>query len=446
MSFVSLAFASLFALVFSWRLLVGRNGNEVAYLGGLLAASLVFYAWHVPAYLALLLLSTIVDFEVGRRLPEATNRKRLVVASVCTNLGLLAFFKYTNFFVTLAGGDPLLALVLPMGISFYTFQSMSYTIDIYRGTLTPCASFWRFLLFVGFFPQLVAGPIVRAQDFLYQIARRRRLNAKVASAGAHLIIRGLFLKVVLADNIAPYVDQYWAGGATGAIAPLGLALLFAGQIFADFAGYSSIARGLALMLGFRLPRNFDSPYIAGSFSNFWARWHITLSQWLRDYLYVSLGGNRVGKVRTYVNLMLVMLLGGLWHGAAMTFVVWGALHGTALALERLLGLNRVKGAAALPWWLVVQAVVLVTWIFFRATDVGQGVAFLQNLGALDFGPLLPAFVFLVPLIGMHLRTWAVERGLVRDVSPLEKGLWAGAMLYALLTWYGRGSAFIYFQF
>src|SRR5690606_21808832 len=221
--------------------------------------------------------------------------------------------------------------------------------------------------------QLVAGPIVRAMEFLPQMPRPRRIRAAAWYEGGWLIISGFFLKMVCADNLAVYVDEHWdAGtdpGATSAFA-LWLALMFSGQIFADFAGYSNIARGVAYLLGYRLPINFNAPYLAASFKNFWERWHMTLSRWLRDYLYVSLGGNRKGGVRTYFNLMLVMLLGGLWHGAAYTFIVWGALHGAALALERMLGLHRDKsGLAGIPvrlaWFVVVQAVVLMAWIVFR---------------------------------------------------------------------------------
>ncbi len=217
-----------------------------------------------------------------------------------------------------------------MGISFYTFQTLSYTIDVYRGELAPVRSFWQFILFISFFPQLVAGPIVRASEFLPQMARPRRLRLRVFYEGVWLVIGGLFLKMVCADNLAAYVDEHWhRGSAAGgdATMSLWLGVMFSGQIFADFCGYSTIARGLGYLLGYRFPLNFDAPYIAATFKNFWERWHITLSRWLRDYLYVPLGGNRGSRARTYVNLLTVMLLGGLWHGAAYTYIVWGAIHG-----------------------------------------------------------------------------------------------------------------------
>jgi alginate O-acetyltransferase complex protein AlgI len=346
-----------------------------------------------------------------------------------------------------------------MGISFYTFQSMSYTIDVYRGHLKAIHRFWPFFLFISFFPQLVAGPIVRAVEFLPQMPRPRRLRPRVAYEGAWLMITGFFLKMVCADNIAGIVDAHWAQGyERGASAPtlVVLTLLFSGQIFCDFAGYSNIARGLALLLGYRLPVNFKAPYIAGSFKNFWERWHITLSSWLRDYLYVSLGGNRVSKGRTYVNLMLVMLLGGLWHGAAWTFVAWGALHGASLAVERALGLERrTSGAWGLArraaWFLVVQVVVLVTWILFRSSSIGGAWQFLLNILAWSSPAAVPAeivraTIFLLPVLGLHVWRWLEERGALAPLAMVPRAALAGAMAAAIVMAYGSTNAFIYFQF
>jgi D-alanyl-lipoteichoic acid acyltransferase DltB (MBOAT superfamily) len=348
---------ALFLVVYAGRLLIGRRKTETPYVALLLLASCAFYAWHVPAYLLVMLTSTVIDYFAALwmvRLPERSARRRLLLAaSLVANLGMLGFFKYAGFATESIGrvlgllglGLPVgtLDVVLPIGISFYTFQSMSYTIDVYRGQLRPTRDFTRFLLYVCFFPQLVAGPIVRARDFLYQFARRRQLSLQTFNAGLYLIVRGYFLKVVCANNIAVCVDRYWDAGWQGALnspALLLLAILFSFQIFCDFEGYSSIARGLANLLGFRLPLNFNNPYLATSFKNFWQRWHITLSQWLRDYLYLPLGGNRGGRWRTLTNLMIVMLLAGLWHGAAFHFVAWGGIHGAALVVERLLGLER----------------------------------------------------------------------------------------------------------
>jgi D-alanyl-lipoteichoic acid acyltransferase DltB (MBOAT superfamily) len=385
-------------------------------------------------------------------------------------MGVLGFFKYTNFalgsverFFHEAGVGtadlPRLDLVLPMGISFYTFQSMSYTIDVYRGKIVPIRSFWRFFLYVSFFPQLVAGPIVRARDFLYQIDRRRRVRAGVIMEGGFLMIRGFFLKMVVADNLAIVVDEYWVSAcAPDASSLLSLIVLciFSCQIFADFAGYSSIARGAAYMMGFRVPVNFNCPYIASTFKEFWTRWHISLSTWLRDYLYFSLGGNRKSRLRTYVNLMIVMLLGGLWHGAAMTFVIWGAMHGTALVIERLLGLERLheqpgRRMLKVAWALVVQCTVLATWAFFRAQWTGEGLTLIRRIAAFDFARLndtMPflALLFVVPIIAMHARAWLADRSHVPHAGAYEKAIWAGIMLVAILTAYGKDNAFIYFQF
>lgn len=513
MSFVSWAFAALFLVVFAARLTIGRYKTEAPFMALLLVSSLVFYAWHVPVYVLILLWSATVDYTVGRllaRTPMAETRRRrfILVASLVTNLGLLGFYKYGAFTLraaedlgVLLGLDvrtPDLKLLLPMGISFYTFQSLSYTIDVYRGVIPAADNFGKFLLFITFFPQLVAGPIARASEFLPQLPRRRRLRLVVFYEGVWLIVCGFFLKMVCADNLAAYVNEHWAQGyaeSTNASFTLWLSLMFSGQILADFAGYSSIAQGLALLLGYRLPLNFNAPYIATSLKNFWERWHITLSRWLRDYLYLPLGGNRGSRARTYVNLMLVMILGGLWHGAHYTFLAWGALHGIALAVERALGLHSNPGAGGtqrtrpglasgagrtqstrlglvagtdgpqrtLPgqtwrsvrgvrtaWFLVVQLVVLIAWIFFRSETFGGAAAFIGNLAQFDFGPLpswaLAGSLFLLPIVALHAWTWAVESQRVRPLGPSARAALAAAMTYGIVALYGGTSAFIYFQF
>ena len=329
--------------------------------------------------------------------PASPGRRALLVLSLTVNLGLLGFFKYFDFLalnvflLAYTAGFPRfpilhVGLALPIGLSFYTFESMSYTIDVYRGRLKPERRLRNFLLFISFFPHLVAGPIVRARDFLYQIERRRRPRALVMLEGAYLMIRGFFLKIVLADNLARIVDASWKSAAApraNATLTLLLTVLFALQILCDFDGYSTIARGAAFLFGFRLPRNFNSPYVAGTFREFWQRWHITLSQWLRDYLYVPLGGNRKGRVRTYVNLFIVMLLGGLWHGAAWNFVIWGALHGALLGFERLRGKAALYGGLPAPMRVgVTFTIVLITWVFFRAPDLRQAFSYLGDMLAL----------------------------------------------------------------
>ena len=469
MSFVSFTFLILLVGVFLARLTVGRSHHETPFLALLLLASLTFYGWHVPTYLLLLLASVVVDYFAGRRIADLEagdpHRRWLLILSLVTNLGMLGYFKYTGFalgsvrtaLVSLGLESSFLPhweVVLPIGISFYTFQSMSYTIDIYRGELAPIRTFWRFLLFVSFFPQLVAGPIVRAGEFFYQLERRRSPSLTVFGQGSYLIIRGLFLKMVLADNLGPVVDRAWPSlgiESTSSVEVLLVTILFSCQILCDFAGYSSIARGVAYLLGFRLPINFDSPYVAASFKEFWTRWHITLSRWLRDYLYIPLGGNRLSPWRTYANLLLVMLLGGLWHGAAMTFVVWGALHGLALAVERLLGIeSRRTPVVTVFWYGIVQLTVLVTWIFFRSSNLGAAVAIVSNLfafrGGLENPEPLIGLLFVLPVALMHLKTVAVERFGWPPGDYRDQAIQAGGMLYLITTCYGTSDEFIYFQF
>jgi D-alanyl-lipoteichoic acid acyltransferase DltB (MBOAT superfamily) len=471
MSFVSWAFVLLFLVVLGARLTVGRTKIESRFVALLLSASIVFYGWHVPIYLLIVLVSAGIDFwaalAIGRTAPSALVRRRaILLVSLTANLGILGFFKYANLLTDavsrLAGawGYPLhapeVSLILPMGISFYTFQSMSYTIDVYRGLVAPQRSFTSFFLYIIFFPQLVAGPIVRASEFLPQMPKPRRLRLRVFYEGVWLIIAGFFLKMVCADNLAVYVDAHWDAGydpRTNASTAIWLALMFSGQIFADFAGYSNIARGLAYLLGYRLPINFNAPYIAGSLKNFWERWHITLSSWLRDYLYVPLGGNRRGRVRTYVNLMLVMVLGGLWHGANYTYVVWGAIHGGALAVERLCGLQggpTRPAAVRLLWLLVTQAVVLIAWVFFRSASIEQAMAFAFNIFASDLtglaGWMWTGTLFLLPLAVHHAWMLARERQVAPALAPGVRAALAAVMVYSIVTLYAGTSDFIYFQF
>lgn len=471
MSFVSSAFIVLFLFVLAARLTIGRRKIEPAYMAMLLLASTVFYAWHVPIYIGIIVFSATVDYVAGlalERTPAGVRRRWILAVSLVVNLGLLAFFKYANLLIdatitvaSAAGIDlarPEVSVILPMGISFYTFQSMSYTIDVYRGRLPAMRDFKAFFLYIIFFPQLVAGPIVRGVDFLPQIARPRRLRLRVFYEGAWLILLGFFLKVVCADNLAVYVDEHWQRGmreTADASFSLWLVVMFSGQIFADFAGYSSIARGIGYLLGFRLPINFNAPYIAGSLKNFWERWHITLSSWLRDYLYVPLGGNRISRARTYVNLLLVMVLGGLWHGAAYTFIVWGAIHGAALAVERALGLQHDRGAGRFAairagWFVVAQAVVLVAWIFFRSDSIPGALTFVGNIAMLDFSmPPMWMWVgtmFLAPLAVHHAWAWSEERAVVKPLTLTARAVLAAGMLYGILTLYAGTSDFIYFQF
>lgn len=475
MSFISFSFCLLYLLALALRWLPGGRATGLSGLRvfSLLLLSWVFYAWHVPWYIFLILFSTFVDYVAGLVLgatpQDQVKRRRAVLAfSLCANLGLLAYFKYAGFLVTSINatldsswGVP--SVLLPIGISFYTFQSMSYTIDVYRRTIEPERSILRFAAYIAFFPQLVAGPIVRASEFLYQFNRRRRFHWSVFSEGAYLILRGLFLKMVVADNLGHIIDQYWDQAAAEPHGALALTLLvfFACQLLCDFAGYVDIARGVAYQLGFRLPINFNAPYIATTFSGFWQRWHITLSEWMRDYLYKPLGGNRRGSARTYLNLLLVMLISGLWHGASWTFFIWGGALGLALVFERLLGVTtRARSkASVLSWFIIVQLSWILSMGLFRASSVEQGVAIIENalIGLVD--TLLDGYTvtlgadlvqlgwwLTLPVGLMHARTWMTENTRLGLPSVVERSAYAGVMLAGLLMMYSTGEQFIYFQF
>jgi alginate O-acetyltransferase complex protein AlgI len=343
------------------------------------AFSLFFYYKSSGLYFLLLVFSTIIEYNFARWIadsPNAGRRKLLLTLSLLVNLGMLFYFKYTNFFLSgyqaLTGQPvPVLHVLLPVGISFYTFQTLSYTIDVYRGQIKPLRSIWDFAFFVSFFPQLVAGPIVRASDFIPQIPKKPFISREDMGRAVLLIAAGLFKKAIISDYISlNYVERIFDmptrySGIENLLGVYGYAL----QIYCDFSGYSDIAIGIALLLGYRLPPNFLSPYQSTSITEFWRRWHISLSSWLRDYLYIPLGGNRKGVVRQYINLFLTMLLGGLWHGASLTFVAWGALHGVALAIDKLFQ-SVVKPRSSwftkLMGWFITFHFVCFCWIFFRA--------------------------------------------------------------------------------
>lgn len=351
----------------------------------LLAASYFFYMCWKPEYIILILLSTLTDYYCGRAIYKTTllsKKKLLLFASLAVNLGLLFFFKYYNFvfdsFVSVfhtAGiiiESKTLDLLLPVGISFYTFQTLAYTIDIYRNKIKPEANISKFALYVAFFPQLVAGPIERAQNLLPQFAFKTKINPQNFVKGLRLILWGFFKKIVIADNLSIIVDQVYnnpldQNGLTYFIATL----FFAFQIYCDFSGYSDIAIGSARLIGVRLMLNFNVPYISASLKEFWSRWHISLSTWFRDYLYIPLGGNRKSKVRTLINLYLVFLISGLWHGANWTFVIWGAIHGIILVYEYLRRKQKKLPISKPIKQLFVFSVVLISWVYFRANNVSQ---------------------------------------------------------------------------
>ena len=406
--------------------LLPRRGRHL----GLTALSYLFYGWANPAFMGLMLFSTTVDYLCGlwmtgalgdgwgkpiETLPKGGERSRAqrlaVAVSVATNLGLLGFFKYFNFAVDSynaalsaagLGGlelDTVLRVALPLGISFYTFQSMSYSIDVYRGDARALRDPIDFACYVSMFPQLVAGPIIRFSEIDDQLRRRTHTLEKF-SRGVAFFSLGMAKKVLLANPCGKIADTVFDAGSALAVDAWYGVVAYAFQIYFDFSGYSDMAIGLGLMLGFVFPKNFDSPYKSASITEFWRRWHQSLSTWLRDYLYLPLGGNRRGRRRTYVNLALVMLLGGLWHGAAWNFVVWGGFHGVLLATERMRGKQGLF--AGLPRPLAVAGtflLVLVSWVFFRANDLGTAVAYLGQmvgLGAPQAGAALVGGVLYKP--------------------------------------------------
>lgn len=378
----------------------------------LLIASYVFYGWWDYRFLSLLAISTVIDFVVAKQLhaidaKRTRARKRLLFVSLVSNLGILGFFKYFNFFSDSAislleslgmhASIPTIHVILPVGISFYTFQTLSYTIDVYRGRLKPVENMFDFGLYVAFFPQLVAGPIERATHLVPQILKKRKVTWQDFTSGCQLIFIGLIKKIAIADGVAMIVNEVFANpNAHGSFALLIGLYLFCIQIYCDFSGYSDIARGCSRLMGFELMINFQHPYFSTSITEFWRRWHISLSSWLKDYLYISLGGNRGGHFKTYRNLLLTMLLGGLWHGASWAFVVWGGLHGIYLAIHKaMLGdqkpetENRSRSLKQWPIDLFKIAftlhLVALTWIFFRANDFGQAWSYLTGILKLQGG-------------------------------------------------------------
>src|SRR5579875_3261207 len=343
MLFPTVTFAVFFSVVLplSWALMRRPRAWRVF----IVAASYVFYGWWDWRFVFLLVASTIVNHVLALAIYRARGvgaRKALLGLAVGFDLGLLGYFKYADFFLSsvdnVFGTGWLTNVTLPVGVSFYTFIAISYVVDTYRGELVP-ASFARFAVFQAFFPHLVAGPIVRASELLPQLEEPRDPRRVDTSRAFFLIVSGLFLKVVIANHLSTHIvdDVFAAPNRHSSLEVLVAVYGYAVQIFADFCGYTNIAIGIALLLGFEFPQNFASPYAAVSLQDFWRRWHMTLSRWLRDYLYIPLGGNRKGRLLTYRNLLLTMLLGGLWHGAAWTFVVWGGIHGLGLAIERLVG-------------------------------------------------------------------------------------------------------------
>jgi len=525
MLFNSSIFAVFFAAFLPLYLLCRRNVTARNLL--LIVASYVFYGWWDPRFLILVAISTAVDYAAALgaagkpvrpadlvksagflvlvtmaslafamddrwlflpvaggmaaiglyiaaiwRLPSATQRKYWLILSLTVNLGILAFFKYFNFFVgsaaTLLGNlganpnIPHFSIILPVGLSFYTFQAISRTIDSYYSRFEPRYSIVNYAAFHAFFPQLVAGPIERAGHLMPQFEMVRPFERRLCVSGSMLFAWGLYQKIVIADNVSPIADAVFGApaGQTGGATLAGV-LAFTIQIYCDFAGYSNMARGLARVLGFDLMMNFNQPYFARTPSEFWQRWHISLSQWLRDYLYISLGGNRGGRLKMYRNLMVTMLLGGLWHGASWTFVAWGGFHGAIQVIYRMLGVDAivkdsrfasVRGfAIQMSAWFVTLILVCIGWILFRAHTFGDAVTIVAQLGsttgytASQFSTLLS---FAAPLIVIEIFQRASGRLEFLTWGPfLVRYTMATVLILTLIAFSARGThEFIYFDF
>ncbi len=468
MLFNQIEFVVFFTIVFGLIFVVSNNRWR-KYI--LLLSSYYFYGYWDWRFLGLILGSTLVDYFVGLRIYKTEKRQYrnlFLSISLVFNLGMLFFFKYCNFFIDSLSAvlSPLglnvssLNIILPVGISFYTFQTLSYTIDIYRRRIKPCHHFFDFGLFVSFFPQLVAGPIVRASEFLPQLETKRTLNYTRFFYGFRQFVYGFFKKVFIADRLALFVDHVFDNpsvfdGLTMWIAVIAYSI----QIYCDFSGYSDMAIGSARILGYDLNRNFNFPYIANNIEDFWRRWHISLSSWLRDYLYIPLGGNRKGPKWTYVNLILTMLLGGLWHGASWTFVFWGGIHGVTLAIFKYYkGLLRDrKGEYALSaqrklyGWILTMVIVTIGWVFFRSKSVELAFEMLEHMfvnlsGISWFSPFVISVILL-----MILRHLIVVMGFTQHFDlTIEKRhslILILTLLWISIIFYPKGfQPFTYFQF
>ncbi|MBN1996895.1 MBOAT family protein [candidate division KSB1 bacterium] len=445
----------------------------------LIACSYFFYGYWDWRFLSLILVSTLVDFIAGKKIYKTSNvrhKKYFLFLSLLANLGILGFFKYFNFFVdsfqnlSAAFNVQLdflhLNVLLPVGISFYTFQTLSYTIDVYRGRLEPTDSFPDFALYVAFFPQLVAGPIERAVHLLPQIQKLPVATRQDFREGFALLTIGMFKKVLIGDTCGRIVDHIFSQPSLYTSLELFMALvLFSVQIYADFSGYSNIARGTAKFLGIHLIENFNQPYLSASITEFWRRWHISLSSWLKDYLYISLGGNRRGKLRTYVNLMTTMLLGGLWHGANWTFVVWGGLHGTYLAVHKII-LGQKKTAERFYYknpatffifllkLILTNLLVLLTWLFFRAPNfqaaffiIGRFVHWESGENVSQIITIMLTFVFVIAFLDIVEYSSSTHAFLLKLKKPVLYAVYAVVWYFVLLYMYqATPMPFIYFQF
>jgi len=463
-------FIFLAAVLLLYYVLTRRFQNYL-----LLVASYFFYGLWDYRFLSLIVISTTVDYLVAlgmERTSEEAKRRLFLVTSLVVNLGILGFFKYFNFFIgsaerflSLLGFQahvPVLYIILPIGISFYTFQTIAYTIEVYRGQMKPVRNFLDFALYVCYFPQLVAGPIERPQNLLPALQSRRIVTTEFFTSGLLLIVIGLFRKVVIADGIGSQVDIIFSSPESQSSPQLMVGLyLFTLQVYCDFAGYTDIARGTSRLFGIELMENFNQPYFSASITEFWGRWHISLSTWLRDYLYIPLGGSRKGTFNIYRNYMITMLLGGLWHGAAWTYVVWGGMHGLYLVGQRIISQHIKPQVPSSPWdWNLRRAtgviitfhLVLLTTVFFRSPGVKAALLYLQGIFAFQqmdtWVNVLPAIIVpwsLMLLIDIPQFLTGDHTFLMRLPKPVPS-LAVATMLLLVILGVGTRAPFIYFQF
>jgi alginate O-acetyltransferase complex protein AlgI len=475
MLFNSLVFLGFITIVFLVYPRLRLRGQNVFLLG----ASYVFYGYWDWRFTFLLFTSTVVDFWVGRKLQASNSqkhRKLLLFFSIAVNLGILGFFKYFNFFIDSAAAVlsaigfqphmPVLQVILPIGISFYTFKTMTYTIDVYRNKMTSTTNFIDYALFTSFFPQILAGPIERASNLLPQISAPRQITRQKVLTGLNLILLGYFKKVAIADTLAPIVGKIFDSPAAMSSGQLWTGVYaYTFQIYGDFSGYTDIARGIAFILGFDTMVNFNAPYLSRSITEFWRRWHISLSTWFRDYVYIPLGGNRYGSARTYTNLFITMLLCGLWHGAAWTFVLWGVIHGLCLMAHRMtLGGGKPDFSWPLSVWGRATNIVKVfltfhfvafAWVLFRASSLESALVYFQGL--FRFQPLtgfsIPVLFAGGLLIALDMAqiwfgsyTWLTDRQDLRTLRYTVAQLLLVSVLAAAIAHVGTITPFIYFQF
>ena len=472
MLFNSFEFLIFFPIVFTAYWLLNKDLKKQNIL--LLLSSYIFYAWWDWRFLSLIIISSCIDYIAGLKIFTSNTkkqRKRWLLVSLIANLGLLSIFKYYNFFAesfadltNVFGWKPndlTLNIILPVGISFYTFQTLSYTIDIYRKQFQPTNDLISFFTYIAFFPQLVAGPIERASNLLPQIEKKRIFKKEWFNEGIIQILVGLFRKIVIADTIGAYVDTIYSGiGLYNSTTIILATFLYAFQIYYDFAGYSDIAIGTAKLIGFKFNQNFNLPYFSKSLTEFWRKWHMSLSYWLRDYLYISLGGNRKGIKITYRNLMFTMLLGGLWHGSAWNFIIWGGIHGVVLSIEKYLKSNRnwhISNKLKFLGYPITFSIVLLSWVFFRSQDLNSAFLAIKNIFQFNFSSPFIGDINLVInsiivlsigiLFDLYLFNKKIDlENFASKFNILKIAIISSVIILLINLFYSTSNNFIYFQF